>query len=321
VITAAIALLASLSALAAFIAAQFSHGHWTLDLVSQFLLPATAGAALAVVLASVSDLLRDGRRHRGALWGVFALSVWFLPTLAPRGLPPFPLTPDAAPVLSVRQHNVLYSNETPEAVAASISARDDDIIALQEAQRRRFAPVLEPVEAELGYFVSADAPGERRQTGMRVLAKSPVLSREILRTETGASLVVTKLDTPDAPLTVIAVHLTRPYPFDHPLAQMRQVEELIGFYREADCPCLILGDFNSAPWGRVAKRLRTEGLLQVPIGARGTWPVWLPQRLGIPIDLAFVSPGVAVGEVEVLEAWGSDHRSVAFSIFVAPPVY
>ncbi len=319
--TASIALLASLSALAVFIAAQLSHGHWTLDLTSQFLLPVTAGAALVVVLAGVSDLLRDGRRHRGALWGLLALSIWFLPALAPRGLLPQPLSPDAAPVLGVRQHNVLYANETPEDVAASISARADDIIALQEAQRRRFAPVLEPVEAELGYFVSSDALGERRQTGMRVLSKSPVLSREILRTETVASLVVTKLDTPNAPLTIMAVHLTRPYPFDHPLAQMRQVDELIGFYREADCPCLILGDFNSAPWGRVARRLRGEGLLQVPIGARGTWPVWLPERLGIPIDLAFVSPGVAVGEVEVLEAWGSDHRSVAFSIFVPPSGY
>jgi len=320
-ITAAIAFLAVLAALGTFIAARLSHWHWTLDLTSQFFLPVTAGAALALVLAGVSDLLRDGRRHRGALWGLLALSVWFLPALAPREVPPPPLSSDAAPVLSVRQHNVLYSSETPEAVATSIEERADDIIALQEAQRRRFAPVLEPVEAGSGYLVSSDAPGARRQTGMRVLSKSPVRSREILRTETGASLIVTKLDTPNAPLTIMAVHLTRPYPFDRPLAQMRQVEELIGFYREADCPCLILGDFNSAPWGRVARRLRGEGLRQVPIGARGTWPVWLPPRLGIPIDLAFVSPGVAVGDVEVLEAWRSDHRSVAFDILVPPPSY
>jgi len=303
-------------------AAQLSHWHWTLDLASQFLLPVTVGATVALALLGLSELLRASRaviRYRAGFLGLLALPVWFLPALAPHGRPPQPILPDMSPVLSVRQHNVLYSNETPEALAESVNTREDDIIAFQEAQRRRFAPALMPVETAMGYVVSADAPGARRQTGMRVLSKSPVLSREVLRTETGASLVVTKLDTPNAPLTVIAVHLTRPYPFDHPLAQMRQVEELIGFYREADCPCLILGDFNSAPWGRVAKRLRAEGLRQVPLGAGGTWPVWLPERLGIPIDLAFVTPDIALGQVVMLEAWGSDHRSVAFGVFVPPP--
>ena len=76
-------------------------------------------------------------------------------------------------------------------------------------------------------------------------------------------------------------------------------------------PTLVMGDFNSVPWGQVMKKFARDLQLQHAGGIEGTWPDYLSMPMRIRIDQALTSPDLAVVEQTVMPGHGSDHRAIS----------
>ncbi len=227
--------------------------------------------------------------------------------------------------IDVYQHNVWVRNPDPARIRTAVGYYDPDIAVLLEARLANIDEDLSSLSASYPYQVK-EARDETR-FGLRLLSKHRILKSELSRTAVGMSWLYATLDGPDGAFDVAVAHLTRPWPFDDPDRQIAQLDELQGIIsrRRGDRPLLLVGDFNSAPWARLAARLNARlGLTAARSGLAGTWPgripsprsaetLAIPTVLSIPIDLQFSSEGARISNRRVRAAYGSDHRAVTFT--------
>lgn len=108
-------------------------------------------------------------------------------------------------------------------------------------------------------------------------------------------------------MSLVLVHLTRPYPFDSPQAQRVQANAMGSEVAAWQGAKLVLGDFNAAPWGYVMQTIAAKGGVSLLTGSGGTWPSVLPKQMRIPIDHMLAGPGLQFVGREVMGAAGSDH--------------
>lgn len=115
------------------------------------------------------------------------------------------------------------------------------------------------------------------------------------------------LPAPDAPLTIMAAHLS------HPLPLGKQDAELIELESHIDAPenTVIVGDFNATPRMHVLRRFAERNALSVNSADRSTWPVDrdVPFPL-IQIDQMLSGDGWAVTGLRTSGDLGSDHRGI-----------
>ncbi len=128
------------------------------------------------------------------------------------------------------------------------------------------------------------------------------------------------------PVTVVAAHAPRPLDWravtaaasgwrDAGRIQLRdEVIDAAGAAVWGDPPALLIGDFNAAPWSPVSVDLTRRGLARVDCGApwRSTWLTRAP-LLGLSIDQAFVTPGVAAA-CRVGPSIGARHRPLIVDV-------
>jgi len=291
--------------------ALLSRLHWTFDLAGQFLLPALCILLAVFVLLIVLTLIQpDGAGH-----GVF-IAVALL-ALAGGGLtlrtPPGPANPQSAQAISVYQHNIWVRNPDMDGLVRAMESADADIVALVEARPDRFAPFERRLAEHWPHQAWSDN-SPMRYARLRLLSKHEIESWDVRRPRKSPALLRARLATPDGALTVIVVHMTRPWPFDTPNAQIRQFSGLLEWIKEEDGPLIVLGDFNSAAWGRLAQRIVHEQDFQL-VNHRHV-PTW-PHLAMIPIDLAFCRDGAICSDHSVAGLHGSDHRAVSFNVRLA----
>ena len=115
------------------------------------------------------------------------------------------------------------------------------------------------------------------------------------------------LPAPDAPLTIMAAHLS------HPLPLGKQDAELIELESHIDSPdnTVIVGDFNATPRMHVLRRFAARNGLTVNPADHYTWPVddRVPFAL-IQIDQMLSGSGWAVAGLRTSGDLGSDHRGI-----------
>jgi len=112
----------------------------------------------------------------------------------------------------------------------------------------------------------------------------------------GLAALVAEAETALGPVHLIAVHMTRPWPFQHPYGQISQAERLAGLRHGLTGPVVIAGDFNSVSSGRIGRQIKAQtGLIPAPAWP-GTWHAMLPSPLGITIDHVWRSPDLALLE-------------------------
>ncbi len=325
------ALLASLPALILLISGLNATAHWTLDLASQFLLPALSLAILALGLAAIAILIGGPKRVNAVpaatMAAILAISGPGMAGTGPRAPQPAPQTP----LITVYQHNTLVRNPAPERIVDAIEALQPDVIALVESHHLTFDEPLGRLAVGWPHAYFDAAIPEVRTSTLRLYSRFPLREGRAGRDRTGFAWLRSVVETPDGDVTIMVVHLTRPWPFDHPLDQMRQVRRLLALMADVEGPFILMGDFNSVPWGRVAKTIRREHvqpLYTLNLGLRGTWPARLlpiadadtpgwPLPLSIPIDLTFHTPEIVIGQSRVLDAYGSDHRAILFDFAIA----
>nr|WP_312295937.1 endonuclease/exonuclease/phosphatase family protein [Brevundimonas diminuta] len=285
-------------------------GHRLPDLLTQFTAPALVAT---VVLCGLFLLLRlwDMAALGVGVAGLLLLAVW--PQWTPeKGRAAGPET------LTVYSANLWARNQDVAAIARSIEQADADVVMLIELGD---APAAQLDTILRAYPHRVSTPRKDRPSGAArsVIASRLPLHRVRDADGQGLAALVAQAETSLGPVSLIAVHMTRPWPFQHPYGQISQAQRLAGLRAGLEGPVVVAGDFNSVSSGRIGRQIKAEtGLTPAP-ARPGTWPSALPAFLGITIDHVWRSPDLALVERRLGQKTGSDHRPVIVRLSRAEP--
>ena len=279
-----------------------SEHHWP-DLANHFVAPAlTACVAWTVVLAFIK--LKPATVFAAIVTALLATAAW------PQW---FPAQAKADPA----------SEHTITVYSANLWARNTDVAAMAASIRKAQADVV--LLVEVGDAPAADLDGLLPDHPHRVVsivgnrnvapARAVVASRwplKPIRENTKDQLFssAARIDTPLGRIGFMSAHLTRPWPYRDPSAQIIQIEDLATARQTLGHRAIIAGDFNSVSSGRIGRQVQaTTGLIPAP-GFPGTWPAKLPSPLAITIDQVWHSSDLVLVERKLGQRNGSDHRPV-----------
>lgn len=220
---------------------------------------------------------------------------------------------EVGPSLSLYSANLWVYNQDMKALARSIERADADILVLVELglTGREQADLLFAAYPHRLYAGHGDHP-----------AKSAIISRYPLHPVQGPKhreTVAAVADTPLGPVTVVGAHMTRPWPFQPPVNQVKQVDQLSDLRRSLSGPVIMAGDFNAVSHGRIGRQIKADMALIPAPAFPGTFPAKLPSVLGMTIDHVWYTPDLALTARRLGQANGSDHRPVIVQFSRAAP--
>ncbi len=294
-------------------AAALLADRWYLfDLLAQFAAPAATLSAAGAVLSAVAF-----RPRLAAAWlaALGLLLTAMQPQLRPWTPPP---VPGAAPV-RVYVANLYVLNPEPWRAVSSIARERPDVLALVEVGPRHLR-ALGPTLARYPHRLTAVDGAFRGGTPRIVVAsRFPIRTLANARRD-GLAVTEVAIEAPGVPFRLIATHLTRPWPFDDPQAQTRQVDRLARRINAGDVErTLVVGDFNAVPAGAVLRRLSRRASLTPVAAPTGTWPAFAPFGFRVSIDNALAGRALSLSDRRVGEPTGSDHRPIVFEVRPAQP--
>jgi endonuclease/exonuclease/phosphatase (EEP) superfamily protein YafD len=269
----------------------------------------------ALVLG-VALLLAVGLRHwRIAVIAALGLALNLWPMRGAYSATPSPQPAQPVPVRLVA-FNVYVKNAGLPGIATYLESLAPDVVVLEEvtsASARQLVSLLPRFE----HHHLAVEEGVR---GVLILSRWPLISpRQV--THSGKMFGLrADVDLGDRRLRVYGMHLN--WPLLPGSARIRN-EQLPALGRElAQCrgACVVVGDFNTTPWSsHFGDLLRVSGFHDCAAGAGfvPTWPAALPPLLRIRIDHCLASAGLAVKQVEVGAAVGSDHLATVNELLVS----
>ncbi len=294
--------------LAVALVSLIGHEHRWPDILTQFPAPAL-GATVALLLVLCLLRLWPAAGFAGAVAGLLLLALqpqWF----------PAQARPVAGQGFSLYVANLWARNQDIAAMRRSIEAADADVLVLIEFGDAPHAAIDQLLA---GYPHRGVTRRHGRGAGGPV--RSVIASRLPLNPLEGdaheVETAVARIDTPFGPVTVMGVHLTRPWPFQYQWGQINQADNILARRATLDGPVVIAGDFNSTVAGRIGRKMRSEGGLTTAGGYPGTWPVNLPAPLRITIDQVYHTPDLVAVERRLGLPTGSDHRPVVVAFRAA----
>lgn len=204
--------------------------------------------------------------------------------------------------------NVLASNKRGPDIAAYMLQTLPDVAVILET------PGIEDQISELStafpYHAGCSTPQE---CDLSLFSRTPLRDVQVLRSRTfqRERLIVAKTTIGGQDVTVVALHLSKPYFDESALSELWQVINVI---QDIEGPVVLSGDFNAAAWsGNVATFVERAHLVPPP-WFPATWPVRLGP-LGVPIDNVFSRNGALIESVEAMgSSIGSNHRGLVARI-------
>jgi endonuclease/exonuclease/phosphatase (EEP) superfamily protein YafD len=274
-----------------------------MDLLSQFLIQAAVATVAALLLFVVL------RRWLASAMALMAL-VLQLSVLQPSAFPAR-AGDEVERTVDVLFANVWGYNQRLPAMARAIIALDPEIVVLAEIDDRNRSLLA---DLAVAYPYRADCLSHWACDSV-ILSRLPILDDlSGWQGRRRIAMSAARIETGFGPLVVAGAHLDQPLPPKRLREQERQVAGLIEMLDPVEDPLLLVGDFNSAPWGRLLRGLAAGTGLEIAWGLEGTWPSILPWPLRIPIDHALTGRGLELVERTVLRLPGSDHRSLHLRI-------
>jgi endonuclease/exonuclease/phosphatase (EEP) superfamily protein YafD len=307
--------LATVGALAAWLAPYASNVWWLLELPGHF---RVQNAIALILLASALALARKPRwvvvvLGALAIGGWPLLDFWPRPTATAAAVAAPPSTDGTAtrPVrLKLMTANVWYRDLPAEPLIEIVRAEQPDVIFLQE-YTRRWARRLAPLDETYPYAVKRPAGGSY---GIAILSRHPLRGSTYRLGRTPA--ITARLEVEGRTLALIGVHLRAPTTSIGAYQRNQQLDLLAAQRATIDGPLVIAGDFNNTTFVPSLRRwLATTGLKdpRQQHGLSISWPTFLP-ILGVPIDHLFVSDEITVTDHRRAPAFGSDHFPVIAEI-------
>src|SRR5262249_9480573 len=147
--------------------------------------------------------------------------------------------------------------------------------------RTWFTDKLEPLKKIYPYVSCPDF----RYCGVVVYSRVPLTRWPGSAEDPG--MVGATMHYPEGDLSLVAVHMTRPWPFKPRHDQPLEIEGIAARTKEAAGPKLVVGDFNAVPWGAIVRRMSAVANVKA-LPSRGTWHAAMPFPLRLPIDEALV---------------------------------
>ena len=297
----AVAVLTQLGLVVLAVAGLSGIGHRWVDILAQFTTPALTAAVVGLILCLLLRLW-PAAIAGGASCLLLIVAVW--PQWFAGQSHPLP----DAPVVTVYSANLWARNTDVEAMKRSIAAADADILVLIELGK---APNARLDELLAGYPHRQVTRMVDRPSGA---ARSVIASRyplvDGIDGRPGLHSVGAVIDSPLGRLSIVGVHLTRPWPFQYQWGQITQAMAIAEIRADLIGPVIVAGDFNSVSSARIGRQMKAEtGLIPAPAFA-GTWPSALPAVFGMTIDQVYRSPDLALTQRRLGRRNGSDHRPV-----------
>jgi endonuclease/exonuclease/phosphatase (EEP) superfamily protein YafD len=132
--------------------------------------------------------------------------------------------------------------------------------------------------------------------------------------------VVAEVSTPAGPLSLVALHATVPLSGRNSTGRDAVIESVGHIVWRRPGGVVVVGDFNATPWSLPMRRLMAGGRVHYGPGAfRGTFPSWLPDWAGLPIDLVLAGGGWRVVGHRHGPRIGSDHWPILAEVAAAKP--
>ncbi|MEZ4863286.1 MAG: endonuclease/exonuclease/phosphatase family protein [Caldilineaceae bacterium] len=236
---------------------------------------------------------------------------------------------DQNTILRVLTWNAYFRNSNLDALAATVTKQQPDVIALQELGSALAAAISTALRDDYPYqeLYPTGSP-----SGMGILSRYPFLSTTApdYGPTTACNCQVVQIDFHGQPITVINAHpwppkvtvtlakgLTHLVDFDT-AEQSRIFDQLLLRIQQTTTPLLVLGDLNTMPFQANVQQLRArlhDTWAETGVGAGNTFPAErrdhnLPPFPFIRIDYIFHDDHWLAHQSWVDSIAGSDHRSV-----------
>jgi endonuclease/exonuclease/phosphatase (EEP) superfamily protein YafD len=276
-----------------------------MDFLGQFLLQAAAGTTATLVLfVIVGRWFAAGAAVLALLVQLVVLQPSFFPARAGS---------EAPATIDILFANVYWKNQRNAAMAEAIIALDPDVVVLVELDKKNRAL---PAALAAAYPHRVDCLAHWTCDGA-LLSRLPILEDlSDWRADRRIAMSAARIETAFGPIAVAGVHLEQPLPPGRLRRQERQTEGLTEMLAAIEVPLLLVGDFNSSPWGRLLQGLAADTGLDIAWGLEGTWPAILPWPMRITIDHALTGRGLELVDRQVIRLPGTDH--MALKLRVAP---
>jgi endonuclease/exonuclease/phosphatase (EEP) superfamily protein YafD len=213
--------------------------------------------------------------------------------------------------------NLWRSNPEPQIAIDYLRGSGADVVAAVEAtpEWRRRLTVLKDI-----YPYQVDCTDSPVPCWAAVYSKRPILRASADTIDHGSPIIVwAEIEWQVKPLTVAAVQIFSPLADLEHGRHKRQGANLNRYAGAIPGDAVLMGDFNSVPWGS----LQTEFREKTGFDNRGrlalTWPTWAPAFLRLPIDQIFVSGALVIRNYEAGPAVSSDHLPVLAEIYRTSP--
>ncbi|KXF78256.1 endonuclease [Paramesorhizobium deserti] len=224
---------------------------------------------------------------------------------------------DGQSLYSLLQLNLRYNNRESAEVLRLIAREKPDIITLQEVSTE-WEPKLKMLEAS---YPHRQRCGEGPFAwSVDILSRRPFAEGSQSGCVGNGVMAFARFDFGGAPVSVVALHLSWPWPFSQP----RQIDFVLPHLARLDAPLLIAGDFNAVPWSNAMRRIEAASGTHHVSGIGPSWLHWaLPADViryaGLPIDQVLASDGIDIARIATLGPVGSDHLPVRLDFSVPPP--
>lgn len=267
-----------------------------------------------------------------SLVGLVASGITVVPE-AVAGFAARPALPDdGRPVLKVMTHNVFGLNYDMQRVNAVILAEDPDIVVLQEYFDEQEVDLHPLLSERYPHFVRCRG-GKRANLGL--YSKRPFdqamgagdCPEDANGSQRTAHILAAFTLADGSTFSLMTTHVDWPLPLERQQAQLKVLAEAA---KAVKGPLVVVGDFNSTPWSYALKGFAAETGMERQDFNLVTFPLvftvpdeWSRRGLidtipFLPLDHVFTRNGVAVHELHLGEATGSDHLPIVFSLSVSP---
>lgn len=223
-------------------------------------------------------------------------------------------TPDERATYRLLHLNARFDNPDPERFLSLIARIRPDVVTVNEVSamwRQR----LETLAAAYPHTIICDSRG--LVGGVAILSRRPFANGTSPECLDGGTLAVASVDFAGQPVSVAALHLYWPWPFEQP----EQIDRIAPRLSDLPDVAILTGDFNAARWSETVRKVAASARMEDagPVG-----PSWLPRALpdmfrrsvGLGIDHVLAGTGLVVSKVERLDEVGSDHLPVVTEFWV-----
>ena len=273
---------------------------WRADLITHFREPALAVS----LVGSLALISRSRRLALGlgllALWQAWGLTLCYWPN-------PVPPQARSRERLRVLTANLLVDNNDRERLIQLVREERPDVVGLIEVTSGWIAG-LETIRSE--YSHRFEYPFDEDGQGIALWMKKQPLSVERFSSiaRGGIPAIHAVIDFAGKPRDLWVLHFRSPLLRNSTLPIGREFEALASIIQRQGGSSLVVGDFNSTDGSPHFWRfLESSGLRdsRLGFGRQGSWPTWIPYRIGI--DHAFLSNDLAVADRRLGSNIGSDH--------------